>query len=168
MSSTHISAAMRSALGAEVDRKVSFPISASDIRRWAIAVYHPEPPPQRFIRGPVGREDELIAPDEFNPFAWAVAKSKGGATTHVRNMDAHEHAAGIDGPGLIHAIAARMRVEHAEPMRVGDVITSVTRLHDYRERTGRLGLMLFTDIETTWTNQRGELVHREILTSIRY
>ena len=54
------------------------------------------------------------------------------------------------------------------PIRVGDVITAVNRLADYTERDGRLGLMLFTVIENTWTNQDDEFVKRTRMTLIRY
>ena len=36
---------MRGAIGRVLRQRSSYPISASDIRRWAIAVYYPEPPP---------------------------------------------------------------------------------------------------------------------------
>ena len=45
-------------------------------------------------------------------------------------------------------------------MRPGDRITAVMRLAGYREREGRLGLMLFTSSESTWTNQDDEMVKR--------
>ena len=53
-------------------------------------------------------------------------------------------------------------------MRPGDVIRSVTSLAEYRERAGRLGLMLFTITENRWTNQRGELVKTSRNTLISY
>jgi hypothetical protein len=53
-------------------------------------------------------------------------------------------------------------------MRPGDVITSVNRLSGYTEREGRLGLMLFTVMEDSWTNAGGDLVKRTRLTLIRY
>ncbi len=45
---SHVTAAMHSAVGSETGRRVSFPISQSDIRRWAIAVYWPQTPPRLF------------------------------------------------------------------------------------------------------------------------
>ena len=59
-------------------------------------------------------------------------------------------------------------VEYGVRMRPGDVITSVTTLAGYSEREGRLGLMLFTTSEDTWTNQRGETVKTSRNTLIRY
>ena len=53
-------------------------------------------------------------------------------------------------------------------MRPGDVIRSVTNLVDYSERTGRLGLMLFTTTEDRWTNQDGALIKVQRAVLIRY
>jgi len=54
------------------------------------------------------------------------------------------------------------------PSRASDVITSSTTLGEYKEREGRLGLMLFTTSKDTWTNQRGEMVKTSLGTLIRY
>ena len=40
---------MRAAQGRVLSSRSSYPISASDIRKWALAVYYPEAPPARFI-----------------------------------------------------------------------------------------------------------------------
>lgn len=46
------------------------------------------------------------------------------------------------------------------PMRPGDTITTVAKLADVKEKTGKSGLMIFLTVEVTYTNQRGELVAR--------
>jgi hypothetical protein len=61
-----------------------------------------------------------------------------------------------------------MDVEYGVAMRPGDVITSVSRLGGYSEHVGRLGLMLFTVFEDTWTNDRDEIVKVSNSTLIRY
>jgi hypothetical protein len=48
------------------------------------------------------------------------------------------------------------------------VSSGKTKLLEYTERQSRLGLMLFTRTETTWTNQRGEMVKTTRGTLIRY
>jgi hypothetical protein len=164
---TVISDEMRTAVGSELARYVSFPVSASDIRRWAVAVYYPEQPPARFWDRP---DDELVAPEEFNPFAWMTAEPRGGSVIGKGGADPDkvERQLGIDGPGLRRVLNGGFSVEYGEPIRAGDVITMVTRLGEYREREGSLGLMLFTPQTTTWTNQRGEHVRTSTLTLIRY
>lgn len=48
--------------------------------------------------------------------------------------------------------------EFFKPVRVGDVLTARTKLANIKEREGRVGRMVFLDIETTWTNQNKEVV----------
>jgi len=48
------------------------------------------------------------------------------------------------------------------------VITSETRITSYSQKQGSKGPLLFTDVETRWTNQRGEMVKVTVQTGIRY
>jgi acyl dehydratase len=48
------------------------------------------------------------------------------------------------------------------PIRPGDVITVETRLVDLNGREGKSGPLYFETIETRWTNQRGELVGKNL------
>ena len=170
---THITAEMRALVGREMRRWVSFPVSSSDIRRWAIAVYYPECPPSRFWdaqAAAVSRYGGIVAPEDFNPFAWMVAEPKGQSTMAAvaGNADAIENGLDAAGPGLKHALNGGIQIAYGVPMRPGDVITSVITLAEYRERLGSLGLMLFTSMKTVWTNQSGEIVKTGVSTVIRY
>jgi hypothetical protein len=169
---TAISPQMRSAIGSELSRMVSYPVSESDIRKWAVAVYYPEEPPARFWDEEAGRHSRaggIVAPEEFNPFAWMRAEPKGAKpSSAATDADSTERGLGIEGPHLMNQLNGGVSVKYGVPIRPGDVITSVTRLGEYSEREGSLGLMLFTPLETTWTNQRGEAVKQTRLTLIRY
>jgi hypothetical protein len=170
---THITDEMRALVGREMRRWVSFPVSGSDIRRWAIAVYYPQCPPGRFWdteAAAVSRYGGIVAPEDFNPFAWMVAQPKGQSTMAAvaGNPDAIENGLHVAGPGLEHALNGGIQIAYGVPMRPGDVITSVITLAEYRERLGSLGLMLFTSIKTVWTNQNGEIVKTGVSTVIRY
>lgn len=169
---TYVTDEMRGAIGREIGRMVSYPVSASDIRRWAHAVYWPEEPPRRFwdeAYAKTTRFGGITAPEDFNPFAWMVAEEvKPEVELTTNDPDFMEKLLGIPGPGLTHQLNGGMEQEHGVPMRPGDVITSVNRLADYREREGRLGLMLFTVFEDTWTNQDGQVVRTSRSTGIRY
>jgi hypothetical protein len=157
---------MRTVLGRELGRKVSFPVSASDIRRWALATWYPDPPPRRYWEGP---DAELCAPDEFNPFAWMTVPPPGAEPDLGRGgYRGPEQTLGLPSPATTSMINGGRVVTYGEPMRPGDVITSVNRLTDYFEREGRLGLMLFTVSTDTWTNQRDDTVKTEVATYIRY
>ncbi len=110
-----------------------------------------------------------MAPEEFNPFAWMVAEEEQtGQPPEPGDPNRVEHRLGIEGPGLRFELNGGVQVEYGVRMRTDDVITSVGRLGGYSERAGRLGSMLFTVTEDTWTNQRGELVKLSRSTQIRY
>jgi N-terminal half of MaoC dehydratase len=167
-----ISAAMRAAVGSQLARAVSFPVAESDIRRWAIAVYYPQQPPRLFWDAGYARSTRhggIVAPEEFNPFAWMAAERDEPATARPGgDVDHPECLLGIPGPGLRHQLNGGVSVRYGARMRPGDVITSVSRLVGYSERAGRLGLMLFTVTEDTWTNGEGAMVKVASSTLIRY
>jgi acyl dehydratase len=58
--------------------------------------------------------------------------------------------------------------EYLHPIRPGDRISVQSKLVDLRESDGRLGPMVFTTIETTYTNQFGEVCVIQRSTGIRY
>lgn len=168
---TYISPAMAAAVGSELSRQVSYPIAESDIRKWAIAVYYPEHPPALFWDAGFAAttvHGGLVAPEDFNPFAWMVAERGGVAGPGDNDPQATEKRLGVEPPPVEFQLNGGISVTYGERMHPGDVITSVSRLGGYRERTGRLGLMLFTTTDTTWTNQLGTMVRRTEGTVIRY
>jgi hypothetical protein len=170
-STTYLSQDMLAAVGQEMNRTVSFPVSESDIRRWAIAVYYPAPPPRRFwdAAAAASRYGGIVAPEDFNPFAWMAAEPAGSRMMATAgNPDALENSLGIAGPGLVNALNGGLQIEYGAPIRPGDVITAVTTLAEYRERPGSLGLMLFTTSRTVWTNQDAAMVKVSLATVIRY
>ena len=126
----------------------SYPVGANEIRRWAQAVYYPEPAPLHFLdegvaaRGPSGG---MLAPREFNPFAW---------TPRV-GLGRHWDLLSAERPTVLNG---GLRSAYYEPIRPGDVITGSRRFADVYEKQGRSGNMVFVVSETRWTNQRGELV----------
>jgi N-terminal half of MaoC dehydratase len=175
-----ISDDMRSILGLSIGGSVSYPVSTSDIRRWAVAVYYPEPPPRHFVDEEYARTTPfggIVAPEEFNPFAWGAADTVSVAPPKpplevdpaLAAAGAGEHRYGVKPPDLRHGLNGGVEVEHTGVrMRPGDVITTSTAIVDYREREGRLGVMLFTTNESRWTNQNDELVRIDRMTLIRY
>ena len=168
-----ISDEMRAAVGSELSRFVSFPVAESDIRRWAIATYFPEQPPREYWDAEAAAKTRfggIVAPADFNPFAWMTAEPLGASMRSLGGSDPEkvERQLGIASPGLMRVLNGGLSVSYGEPIRPGDVITAVTRLGEYREREGSLGLMLFTPQETEWTNQDGAWVRTSTLTLIRY
>jgi hypothetical protein len=172
MTTSNINDEMKAAVGRQIGRRVSFPISESDIRRWALAVYWPEQPPRLFWDAAYAkntRQGGIVAPEEFNPFAWMVAeKEEVSVKLETNDPNRMEVILGVQGPGLKFQLNGGLEVEYGMRMRPDDVITSVNRLAEYREREGRLGLMLFTITEDVWTNQDDDEVRRTRSTLIRY
>jgi hypothetical protein len=173
MSDTYISAEMAGAVGRFLGRQVSFPIAASDIRKWALAVYYPEKPPRLFWDASYAATTShggIVAPEEFNPFAWMAAESESTGSNPGDQNDPNrtEASLGIPGPGLQFQVNGGIDVEYGVRMRPGDVITAESTLAGYTERQGSLGRMLFTASESVWTNQAGDMVKRSTTTVIRY
>lgn len=141
--------------------RVSPPISLSDIRKWAIAVYWPEEPPRLFWDEEYARTTRfggIIAPQDFNPFAWPVHREP-AAPGRATPQGAGPGTRGMNGG---------QTDTYGVPMRPGDIITSRRALVDWNENVGRLGLTLYTYNEDRWTNQRDELVKSRVQVGIRY
>lgn len=69
---------------------------------------------------------------------------------------------------LEHSLDGGTEWEFFLPLKLGDTLTSRSRLANVFERQGKLGKMLFLVYETTYTNQRGEVVARSASTWINY
>ncbi len=153
--------------------RVSLPISAADIRKWAMAVYWPEVPPRLYWDEEYAKSTRwggIVAPQEFNPFAWPLEGAYGqeAALAEVLGTPPPESARPMgSGPGTNAMNGGQTNRYHA-PMRPGDVISSTSALVDWNERQTRLGLTMFTTNETRWTNQNGELVVVKTQVGIRY
>jgi hypothetical protein len=157
---TYVTHEMIDAKGVWGPPRVSPPISLSDIRKWAIAVYWPEQPPRIFWDEEYARTTRyggIIAPQDFNPFAWPIDREPEGANR--RSV--------VSGPGQ-RGMNGGQTDTYGVPMRPGDVITSRRRLRDFQENTGRLGLTLYVYNEDRWENQNGEFVKSRVSISIRY
>ncbi len=141
---------------------VSYPVSLSDIRKWAIAIYWPDVPPRLFWDeeyAATTRWGGIVAPEEFNPFAWPIRTTPPSFAGALPGKTRQKGENVLNG-GQIDTFSTRIRP--------GDVITERTRLVDWDEKKGRLGLMLFLRHETEWHNQAEELVKRRIATAIWY
>jgi len=144
------------------EETVSYPVSESDIRKWAIAVYWPQPPPRLYWDPEYAKTTRwggIVAPEDFNPFAWPIRDSEVKPAGAVPGQQARPGGNVMNG-GQVDTFGVRMRP--------GDVITRRSRLSHWEERQGRNGLTLFSYSETEWRNQRGELVKLRVSTGIRY
>jgi hypothetical protein len=134
------------------------PISESDIRRWAIAVYWPEAPPRLYWDAAHARTTRwggIVAPAEFNPFAWPppdrdperrIARERREPTARRVNGGSH--------------------IRFGVAMRPGDRIEARSQLVEWRAKTGREGDLLFVDFRHEWRNQLHEPVRDAVHTLI--
>jgi acyl dehydratase len=133
---------LRKAVGVESKPKV-FEVEKGHIRRFAEAVQDANPLWQDEGYAGKSRYGNIIAPPTFlqdqaiNAFVDELLELK------------------CPLPRLLNG---GQEVECYKPMMPGDVITSTAKLADLREKEGRNGRLLFMGVESTLTNQRGELV----------
>ena len=159
---TLVTQEMMDAKGVWGGERESFPVGESDIRRWAIAVYWPDTPPRIYWDADYAKTTRwggIIAPQDFNPFAWPVERS-GPASAGALPGQKPKKGENVLNGGQTDT--------YFEPMRPGDVIRARTRLSHWEERKGRNGLTLFQYVETEWHNQNDALVKRRISTRVRY
>ncbi len=159
---TYVTDEMRAAQGVWGESRTAPPITETDIRRWAMATHYPETPPRIYWDAEYAaatRWGGIIAPPDFNPFAWPVERPKGGSPALAGQRPDGKPLTGMNG-GQTDTYGA--------PMRPGDVISARTRLVDWNEREGRLGHTLYVRSEIEWRNQNGELVKTRMSIGIRY
>jgi len=126
-------------------------VEKGHIRRFAQAIGDPNPLWQDEGYAGKTRYSEIIAP----PFFLIDA----GLVKFVdRLVDMCPDKANINGG---------TEIDFYRPMKVGDTITTVAKLSEVKEKTGKSGPMIFLTVEVTYSNQEGELVARCRNTFIR-
>lgn len=118
----------RAVVGTEFDRMTHAPVAQADIDAYVAASAEPCPAPG-------------LTPPTF------VVSLRSHA--FMPKSVAVLGRAGLD---------AGKDIEFGAPIRVGDVLTTVSTVHDIYEKTGRSGTMGFIVLRTVVTNQRDELV----------
>ena len=125
-------------------------------------MYWPETPPKIFWDEDYAKATRwggIIAPQDFNPFAWPVHRAAAAAAAAQRPSREAQRFRVMNGG---------QTDTYGVPMRPGDVVAARSRLQRYEERATRLGETLFTFTENEWRNQHGEVVKHRISTGIRY
>ena len=123
----------RSIIGAEFDRTVFNPVARDEVVEYATAAGEPIP------------SSDEPAPIVSPTFVLRIR----GRRFMPANLPANLGRAGFD---------AGKDIEFGAPIRVGDVLTAVSTVHDIYEKTGRTGSMAFLVLRTVVTNQRDESV----------
>jgi hypothetical protein len=156
---TLITQALKDSLNVWSEPQVSHTVDHSDIRKWAIAVYWPDVPPKLFWDEAYAKTTKykgIIAPREFNPFAWPAIRPADRAPKPAKRAVGERSMNG------------GQTETYGVQVRPGDVITAKTALVKMEEKVGKLGLTLYKSTETRWTNQKGEFVRSRVSISIVY
>ena len=122
-------------IGSEFDHAVFPPITGAQIREYAQAAGETNP------RYTTANDSDLVAPSTFV----VSLRGKHFMPANMPNLGRNGFDAGKD-------------IDFGAPVRVGDVLTASSTVHDIYEKTGRTGSMNFIVLRTVVTNQRGESV----------
>jgi acyl dehydratase len=122
-------------IGNEFDHTVFKPVTAAQIREYAEAVGETNP------RYTTASDTELVGPPTFV----VALRGKHFMPSNMPNLGRNGFDAGKD-------------IDFGAPVRVGDVLTASSTVHDIYEKTGRTGSMVFLVLRSVITNQRGESV----------
>lgn len=144
-------------IGRTLDPVAGPAVGANDIARWAIATYWPEPPPAVYAQDADGPWGGLVAPRDFDPFAWMPKRPWAGDWLWGMGTE----------PGQ-RLLNGGQRNRYFAPIRPGDVISVTRRFVDVIERATKSGPKVFFTSEFTWRNQRDELVRIGEQTTIYY
>ena len=147
------------------------PFLTEEMRQKAIGI-ESKPAVQEVEQGGIKRFAEAVGDPNplWNDEAVARKSRYGGLIappTYLRSVRVERPQLPFDIP-FSRLLDGGSEWEYFEPVRVGDRITAVAGIVDMSERSGRLGTMLFSVTEITYTNQFDEVVATQRNTSIRY
>ena len=142
-----------------------------EMRQQAIGLEGP-PVTTEIERGAIIRFAQAIEDDNpvFNDEEAARKSQYGGLIappTFLRSIRSSRREFPFDIP-FNNALDGGSDWEYFEPVRPGDLITTVSRITDMQERSGRMGVMIITSTVTTYTNQFDQVVATQTTTGIRY
>jgi len=132
------------------------------IRRYVDALGDPNP--LHWDEGAAKRAGfrTIVAPPGF--FGWPA---KWGAAGPFFPPLREEVTALIADAGYTRGLYGGVEYDFFHPVLAGDVLSATPKVKDIYEREGKTGKMVFLVIETTYTNQNGQMVARARETAIR-
>ena len=143
------------------------PVTARDIRRYALALDDRNPIFQSAERAKAGRYGALTAP--LNYFSWAVGVP--GAEKFTSDLGEDGLASFVGVPEIprvwdVGWMRGGEEIEFIRPIHEGDRVTVRGEVVDMKEKEGRLGPMIFVTSAFIYTNQDEELLVRHKVTMI--
>jgi len=140
---------LRGLIGAMTEPGIN-EVERGAIRRYADAVGNPNPLYSDVEYARNSRYGEVICPPGF--FGWPMKASTGAVEVMAPVFGALFKA------GLVRILDGGVAYEFFLPVHAGDTLAWYARFVDAREREGKTGKMVFLTFETTYINQRGDLV----------
>ena len=146
----------RAMIGTESEPVTGYPVTEHEIRRYAYAVDDLNPlwTDPEYARST--RQSGIVAPPLFYSIPFGIDRP----LAELREDGVAKGWQGRLMPPLraTRAMAGGTEVEFFRHIRPGDILTFRSRLADVYEREGRSGRLAFVISETTYTNQRDEVV----------
>jgi len=136
---------------------VVFKVEEGAIQRYAQAIGDPNPlynDPEFASKTKYGR---LMAPPGFT--GWPVKAARLSDRLLESLLEAGAPSRLLDGG---------VEFEFIEPIGAGDVLTATTKIANITERDTRLGKTMFTTLETTFVNQKGNVALKSRSTFILF
>jgi acyl dehydratase len=135
-----IAAELKSKIGIESEPQNGI-IERGMIKRFARAIGDPNPLWQDEGFAGKSQYGGIIAPPTLTPV--------------IGNEQMQQQLSAMSTLSILHA---GTELECHQPVREGDVITAATRISGVREQQGKIGKMILVNLDTTYTNQRSEVV----------
>lgn len=148
-------------IGALLEEPVTAEITLREAQRYALAVDDRNPVYFDVGAAQAAGYRTVIAPPTF--VSHLVATTKPLAELRPDGLFAGGRSLGLR---VRRVMAGGDQWEFESPPYIGDRITAEARLHSLEQRQGRSGPFVTTVVQTTFTNQRGELVARLLRTGI--
>ena len=148
----------------KLEEIVVMEVEKGAIRRFADAVDDPNPLYRDDEYASNSRYGSIIAPPGF--FGWPVRWER-GLTFPLIYEELAKARATVAKAGYKRGLDGGVDYEFFEPVRAGDILTASSIVKDIIERKARTGALIFITSETTYTNQNGDLVAKELRTLIQ-
>jgi acyl dehydratase len=154
-------------IGQETGTHTGEPVLARDIRRYALAIDDRNPIYFDESAAKAGKYGGLAAP--LNYVSWSVGVPGSEKGTSELGEDGLSSFVGVpDIPGVwtLGWVRGGEELEFFKPVYVNDRVTVKGKIVDMNEKEGRSGKMVFVTSEFTYTNQKGELLAKHLITMI--
>ena len=138
-----------------------FEVERGAIKRYAYATDDDNPLYWDDEYAAASKHGDIIAPPGF--FGWPC-KFSGGMPFADRIIE--ETVEVLAAEGFTRILDGGIAYEFHRPAKAGDKLAALTKVSSVQEKEGKSSTMVMANLETTFTNQNGDLVAKQIKTVI--